>query len=132
VPAYDPRIAAVAAGDAQWKETSRTPFRLAAEVTAANQSRMRVSRAWFPGWAVRIDGRAAAAEPAAGSGLVEFAVPPGKHEVEVRWDRSPARRLGEMISLTALLALVIVAYAGRFSAPAAAPKEAAVYSTQSS
>jgi uncharacterized membrane protein len=133
IPPYDPTAARVAAGQAQVRDLRRTPFRYAGEVTAATESRVRMSLAWFPGWSVRVDGRAADAGPAPVNGLVEFTVPPGKHEVQVTWEPSPARRVGTGISLAALAALALLAYAGRwFSGPAGAPKEAAVYSTQSS
>jgi hypothetical protein len=103
VPAYDPAAAAIVAGEAKVKELRRTPFTYTGEVNAASESRVRMSLAWFPGWTVRIDGVAADAGPAPASGLLEFTVPPGRHQVEVSWGRSPARRLGEGISLLALL-----------------------------
>jgi hypothetical protein len=112
VPFYNPAAVSMVAGLAQVRDLSRTPFRYTGEVNAITQSRVRMSLAWFPGWQVRVDGHAAAAGPAAGSGLIEFAVAPGKHKVDVSWGRSPARRLGEGISLAALLMLAVVAYVG--------------------
>jgi hypothetical protein len=108
VPPYEPRAAAVVSGDAATQEIGRTPFSWSGRVQARTESRVRMSIAYYPGWSVRVDGRPTAAIPAPGSGLVEFAVAAGDHAVEVSWGRSPARRLGEGISLLALALVALV------------------------
>jgi Dolichyl-phosphate-mannose-protein mannosyltransferase len=133
-PSYTPVAAVVAAGDAQIRDERRTGFHYTGQVIAKAGSRIRVSEAWFPGWTLRIDGRPAEAGPAPGSGLVEFTVPAGIHDVELTFGRSPARRLGESISLLflAILALYIRLRRPRpVSAPAAAARAAAASQSRS-
>jgi hypothetical protein len=109
VPPYDPAAARVTSGDAQVREFTRAPFSWSGEVKANTESRLLMSFAYFPGWTARVDGRLVAPGPAPGSGLIEFAVPAGQHEVDVSFGRSAARRLGEALSFLALLVLASVA-----------------------
>jgi uncharacterized membrane protein YfhO len=95
----------VAAGRASIRDVARTPFSWSGAVNAEGDSRVRVSFTYYPGWTVRVDGRPVDASPAPGSGLIEFAVPAGNHEVDVTFGRSTARAVGEGISLLALLFL---------------------------
>jgi hypothetical protein len=105
LPPYHSVAAGVVAGTGLVRDLARTPFSWSGEVRARSETRVRVAFAYFPGWTVRVDGRPSEAAPARGSGLIEFAVPPGNHEVDVSFGRSAARRLGEAISLLALLML---------------------------
>jgi hypothetical protein len=125
VPPYFPAAAVVASGEAQIRDDRREPFRYSAQIMVRAESRIRVSKAWFPGWALRIDDRPAEAGPAA-DGLVEFTVPAGTHAVELAFGRSPARRLGESISL--MTAAVMAMYAFLRRRRVAAPTRAAAAS----
>ncbi len=103
VPPYNSKAAWVADGDAQLRDVERTPFSWVGEVTGKGASRVRLSTAYFPGWSARIDGRPGEIAPGAGTGLIDVAVPAGEHRVEVSFGRSSARRLGEGISLAAIV-----------------------------
>jgi hypothetical protein len=59
---------------------------------------------YWPGWYALIDGTRVEAEPAASSGYVSLAVPPGSHTVDLRLGRTPLRLAAEIISLVAALA----------------------------
>jgi hypothetical protein len=102
---YDATAATVAAGRASIRDVARTPFSWSGAVNAEGDSRVRVSFTYYPGWNIRVDGQPVQASPAPGSGLIEFAVPTGNHEVDVSFGRSTARGLGEGISLLALVVL---------------------------
>jgi uncharacterized membrane protein len=106
VPPYNPVAASVVSGDAQVRETVRTPFAWSGDVAAKAPSRLQMAIAYYPGWTARVDGRPVEVAPSAG-GLIGLDVPPGEHQVAVSWGRSGARRLGEAISLLALAALAI-------------------------
>ncbi len=97
--------ASVMPGGGQVKEELRAPFAYRARLAASRPVRVRLPYAWYPGWEVRVDGRPTEAGPAAGSGLVEFAAPPGSHEIDLRFGRTWDRALGEAISLLAAIAL---------------------------
>jgi hypothetical protein len=104
VPPYGAH-ASVSAGDGQLRERERTPFEWTGDVAARTASRIRLPMAYFPGWSVRVDGRAVDSVPAPVTGLIEFAVPAGEHELMASWGRSPVRRAGEGISLLAIAAI---------------------------
>lgn len=132
VPPFITEPAVVAAGDAQLRDDRREPFRYSAQIAAKSATRIRVSKAWFPGWTLRIDGRPAEAGPSPVTGQVEFSVPAGTHTVELNFGRSPARGLGESISLLSVAAMAAYAFLRRrVNAPAAAAKAAAVSRSRS-
>src|SRR5262249_7252719 len=106
VPPYNPAAASVVSGDAQVRETARTPFSWSGQVAAKTASRLQMAIAYYPGWTVRVDGRPFEITPSP-SGLMELPLPAGEHQVAVSWGRSGARRLGETISLVALAVLAI-------------------------
>lgn len=49
---------------------------------------------YFPGWSASIDGMAVPVWPEEDSGLLLFEVPPGEHELTVRFGSTTARRVG--------------------------------------
>ncbi|MGI8914919.1 MAG: hypothetical protein ACR2JY_14240, partial [Chloroflexota bacterium] len=57
----------------------------------------------FPGWQAAIDGRPVAAHPAPASGLISVDVAAGSHTVTLQFHDPPAARLGDIVSLVALL-----------------------------
>src|SRR5262249_13099921 len=116
-------------GDAVIADVARAPFRWAGKVGARVESRVHLSIAWYPGWSVWLDGKPAMAGPAR-DGLLEFAVPPGVHFAEARWGRSPARRLGETVSVLSLLALAAIS-ATRFGRSGGSTEDAKCRATSS-
>jgi hypothetical protein len=62
---------------------------------------------YYPGWSGTADGAPLELQPRAGSGNIEFRMPPGRHEIRVRLDPSPLRRASQWISLAALLAGIL-------------------------
>jgi hypothetical protein len=63
----------------------------------------------FPGWTARVDGQPAAITPSDPEGLITFAVPAGRHEIEVRWGLTPLRAAAGFASLLALAGTAAVA-----------------------
>ncbi len=104
VPPFTPKAAEVLEGVAQIRDLSRTPFSWSGQVTALVPSRVRVEEAYYPGWTAQIDGSPAEITPGVGAGTIDLTVPPGSHEVDVAWGRSPDRRFGEIVSGLGLLA----------------------------
>ncbi|HEX2172456.1 MAG TPA: hypothetical protein VHL09_08420, partial [Dehalococcoidia bacterium] len=81
------------------------PTRLLLTVDGPDGGRLELPQSYFPGWQATIDGREAAAYPAAGSGLIAVDVPPGPHQVDVRFGETPPRIAGWLIAAASLLAL---------------------------
>lgn len=65
---------------------------------------------YFPGWQVRVDGRAAPAYPSGDLGLLTTTVPPGNHTVDVRFQDTLVRRAASILSLLGVLACIGIAF----------------------
>ncbi|HET6374232.1 MAG TPA: 6-pyruvoyl-tetrahydropterin synthase-related protein [Candidatus Polarisedimenticolia bacterium] len=82
--------------------TWRTDFRVETETPAL----VRVNTYRFPGWTVRIDGaQVPIVEVPRQRKVIFFDVAPGRHEVQVVFERTPARRLGDFTTLAGLAML---------------------------
>ena len=108
-PPYDPAAVRWTSGGGEIREIARTPFFWSGDVTAVVGSTLRMSTAWYPGWQVRIDGRAQTAGPDTATGAITFLLPEGRHQVTVAWESTGPRRAAAMLSLVSLLAMMAVA-----------------------
>jgi len=63
---------------------------------------------YFPGWTVRVDGAPVSIAPAKPTGLIEASLPAGQYQVNLRLEATPAQRLGDAISLGALLVAAVL------------------------
>ena len=70
---------------------------------------------YFPGWRLTVDGRPSPITVATGSGLIQFDVPAGEHEVRVFFGLTPLRAIASGITAITLLALILTLM--RASAP---------------
>jgi hypothetical protein len=78
------------------------------QVETDTQARLRLPVFAFPAWSVRIDGQPAAIATAAATGLIEVSIPPGRHEVALRWTGLPEERIGGLGSIAfAAIALCV-------------------------
>jgi hypothetical protein len=87
---------------------SYTPVDRAYAVEMPRKMTVRLQTFYFPGWSVRMDGDEIPIHPASHSGLIEFALPAGRHILEARFGPTPVRAASEVISLLALLAAVVL------------------------
>jgi hypothetical protein len=79
------------------------------EVTSAQPFALRLHTFYFPGWKVYVDGEEAPVFPSGDLALLTADVPAGEHEVLVRFEDTPPRLLGNMVSLLTLLGLTAFA-----------------------
>ncbi|MCC6531352.1 MAG: hypothetical protein IT531_02290 [Burkholderiales bacterium] len=75
--------------------------RKAWEVTARQRVTLELPLFWFPNWVVTLDGVPQAPAPAAASGVIAVAIPPGTHRVEATWERGREATAGLAISALA-------------------------------
>ncbi|MCX7838182.1 MAG: hypothetical protein N2559_01815 [Anaerolineae bacterium] len=71
-------------------------------VDASAPARVLVYTRYFPGWTAYRDGERIAIEPYGEQGLILVHVPAGSHIVTLRFEDTPIRRIGAVISLLAL------------------------------
>ena len=83
-----------------WEPESR---RIAVKVEAPSTVRLKTYN--FPGWAARIDGRAAEVSSDS-DGVQILHVEPGVHQIEVSFTSTPPRMLGAALTITAFMAIV--------------------------
>jgi hypothetical protein len=105
--------AAVSSGNATITGQESHAVSASATVVADGPARVRFYTYYFPGWRATVDGQPALITPEPPNGLISIDVPPGKHEVAVRFGATPVRSLGAALSLVALCAVIILFLAGR-------------------
>jgi hypothetical protein len=72
---------------------------------------------YFPGWQVRIDGKAIPVAPSGPDGLIGFEVPSGRHTITIRFTETPLRLVADLVSVLTLVGLPLVLWwLGRHSA----------------
>jgi hypothetical protein len=103
-----PRVEVVE-GRAQVSELVDRTWVVRFHVEAASACRLRVNLYRFPGWTVRVDGATVPIlEVPKQQRVIFFEVPPGPHEVQVVFERTFPRRLGDGLTLAGLAALAVV------------------------
>jgi len=78
-----------------------------ARVRAQETVRLRFYTNFFPGWQATVDGRPVEIAPDAPDGLIGLDLPPGEHEVRLRFMPTPVRLLG--LAFSAITALGVIA-----------------------
>ncbi len=97
--------AVVVSGDGQLGVTERSPVRWSVPLEARTATVIEMSCFYYPGWVASVDGRPAPIEVAEPSGLIRLETPPGNHQIELRFTRTPLRWLADGLSLGAFLFL---------------------------
>ena len=105
--------ALVTLGDAQVRQTGRTPVSWSGTVVAKQPSSITLATFWFPGWKTMLDGREVETEPALATGQIRLKVPAGEHRVEVVWERTGIVWLADAISVVSVAAFFVLAFVFR-------------------
>ncbi len=93
--------------------TSRvSPFNYSFGISVTSTALVRVNTFYFPGWQLYVDGVRREIQHSNPQGLMEFALTPGGHIVELRWGSTVARTWGWWLSALALLLLVATPWLG--------------------
>lgn len=75
-------------------------------VDVTQDSVVRSSTFYFPGWTLFVDDRERAIAPGSPHGLLEFYLEPGRHVLLLRFQDTPVRSISALVSLTALVLLL--------------------------
>ena len=116
---YEPRSAqsplpyrqdklSVLVGEAEISGVQVESRTLLANLSASIESQVGAAIYYFPGWRAYVDDSQVAIEYAADTGLIQFPVPSGNHQVRLEFRRIAPRWVGEAASLASLLALLLV------------------------
>lgn len=88
--------------------TEYTPVHRRFDVFTARPLVVRLQIFYFPGWGVEIDGRPVPVRPSRHTGLIEFMLPAGRHDVDARFSPTPVRAASAIITLISLAAAVLL------------------------
>ena len=105
--------AVIAEGQGAVVEQQSAAASASARVRADGPVRLRFYTYFFPGWRATVDGKPAeiAIEPP--NGLINVSLPPGEHQVRLRFGPTPLRRAGAAVSIVAIVVVVALWVAGR-------------------
>jgi hypothetical protein len=98
--------AAIASGSGEILEQGSRAASAHARVRADSQVRLRFYTYYFPGWRATVDGQAVEVTPDPPNGLIGLTLPPGEHDVRLRFGPTPVRILGAALAIAALLAVI--------------------------
>lgn len=79
-------------------------------VKADTETQVRINTIYWPGWQITVDGKLSKISYNNPKGLMELAVPKGKHYVEISFEETPLRLFSDGISLFSLFALLSIAF----------------------
>ena len=80
------------------------PAKYQAEIITGEQTKVWVDTIYFPGWKVKVDHQSVPIDYHNKYGLINFNLPQGKHQVIIKYARSPVHLASELISIVAILA----------------------------
>lgn len=82
-------------------------WRIQVETPSAFQAALHVL--YYPGWVGYVNGRRQPLSPMEGTGYAQLAIPPGSHEIILRYEGTALQRLGDWLSVGALVGLLLLA-----------------------
>ncbi|MCK5607705.1 DUF2723 domain-containing protein, partial [Candidatus Pacearchaeota archaeon] len=103
-----PQELSVSSGDATIIDSEHKPVEHHFTVEANKDSILRFHTFYFPGWKVFVDGFETPINPVSANGLMDFAVPKGRHQIRIEFTNTPLRANAVWISLFTLLVLVFL------------------------
>jgi hypothetical protein len=107
------RRAAIVSGSGEILEQGSRAASAQARVRADTSVRLRFYTYYFPGWRATVDGQAVEIAPDPPNGLIGLTLPPGEHDVRLRFGPTPVRLLGAALSVGALVAILGLLWLGR-------------------
>jgi len=100
------RRAAIVAGQGTILAQRSAGASASAHVLADTDIQLRFYTYYFPGWRAMVDGQPVEISHDPPNGLIGLILPPGEHEVRLRFGATPLRRVAAGISLAALAAIL--------------------------
>ncbi len=101
-----PRVKLIT-GTGSGQQLEKSAARQQWEIEVTNQeAQIALPLLYWPGWKVINNGREIAASAVDGLGYIQFTLPAGQHQVELRLTHTPRRLFAEFISLAAFLTLI--------------------------
>jgi len=100
--------ASVISGDADISYISETSKVVSFNIKSSKGATIRLNKANFPGWVVKIDEKMVHYNDNNKFKLVEFEVESGQHKVIAEFKNTPPRTVGNLVSLASLISLVFI------------------------
>lgn len=93
-------------GEAMVSDIVRSPTLWRANVSGHTESVLQARLLYFPSWAVSVDGQETTPE-VSDSGRIQFRVPPGVHQISIRFKPTTIRVFSETISFLGLIGMLL-------------------------
>jgi hypothetical protein len=106
-PIEDGSPSAVEQGDADVNVIDGYGIRQSYNIVAREDSVITFRPLYFPGWTVRMGGEPVELRPSE-NGNIQLAVPPGEHNLELRFEDTRPRAWGKRLSIASLAALAAI------------------------
>jgi hypothetical protein len=87
------------------------------QVDSSAGARIMFYTRYFPGWTARIDDRPATLEPYGEQGLILVSVPAGSHVVRLRFEDTPIRQVGAVLSAVSFVIALAILWRWRSQRP---------------
>jgi hypothetical protein len=101
-------IANLPAGSRVIRDERRTgQWHIQVETPSAFEAALHVL--YYPGWVGYVNGRRQPLSPMEGAGYAQLAIPPGSHEIILRYEGTITQRLGDWLSVSTLIGLLLLA-----------------------
>jgi hypothetical protein len=107
------RRAAIVAGSGEILDQGSRAASAYAKVRADSAVRLRFYTYYFPGWRATVDGQPADVSPDPPNGLIGLTLPPGEHDVRLRFGPTPVRTAGAALAVAAMAAVLALLWVDR-------------------
>jgi hypothetical protein len=109
--AYQPSTADLAVDDRQITVEQADPHSLRLAVSSPQGGPLRFTSLYYPAWrATLADGSSLPTYPSTNLGLLAVDLPPGEHEIYLRWEGTDVQRLATWVSLATLAILTVFSW----------------------
>lgn len=92
----------VLSGQIEWAERPVDSYNYSFEITANEESSIRVNNFWFPGWRAFLDGQETEIKHDNDFQAMVFDIPNGSHMLQLKFGNTMIRTIGEIISAVSL------------------------------
>ena len=110
IPGYQERIIKLINTDQQVQLTEKTLTSVSFVTNSTNTERFIAHKLYYPGWTVTIDNKIQPIQIIKSSGLITGLIPPGKHQITLRYTNTHIKTFGNIITFGSLITLLFLIY----------------------
>jgi hypothetical protein len=105
---YNPNKIILLSGNAAIDKPFRRAASLGFRADVSQKANVKIGIFWFPGWTYYLDGKKRETGYDKESGLILIEIPEGRHEILLKFEDTPIRGIGKIISFASLGLLLLI------------------------